>query len=658
MFKKILVTLSITSLAACGDDSGGSPEVLSPPNATNVSYKNEEGTLIEIGDLLKGTYDFNSNSTPEELDSSDSFWEIDSRNVYKGSTYRIPMDNNLIGSEIRFCVKPINRGNRVEGAKACSTSLPIHDKYAPQAPKVSIPNAVTNNTVGSPLSVWVLDSADYNTRVQWYRNDKAIPGVTQQQYWLSRDDEGHHISVCAFDKDTAIKLACSVKTNAIQPQSGERPELVIPALPINIEIGQTLYLEYDYSDRNGDEEDESKVSFGWYLNDKKVSINRSLLLDTGMIGAHIKGCITAYSQTGVPKASIETCTRPETVWAVTSMRPRAKNPAIQGVRFAGHELTGVYKYYDLNNDPESGSRYEWSVIKNNISTIVSVEQTYTIQASDEGKGNKVRFCVTPVNAKEQGNAECRTEDIAWFEGHGDLSEGGMITPHLVGYPSFKLSYWISESKMLKAPMELDFTDNRVKTVSVDRLSPEFNNLYPVSLCISLDEVIQNSDDTCREVKRNDQLTSGMIFDNSDITRVAVNYKREVTATVSGKDYRIRRPFTWEEFTELKMDKNPDFSSAEPTVIRGISDLVKGVKMTPEQANKFCLSSYGAPGVISSAINASDGVTIGGKHQWPLYLTAQKFVTKGPDGKYFIDSNAYDPANMKSKYAFACLAVTK
>lgn len=660
MYKKISVMLLTTTLVACGGEGSGasSTKIVSYPEAVNVAFENLEGDVIEIGDNLKGTYSFVSNTTPEEMDGSDLYWEIDGSSVYKGSTYRIPMDNNLVGLEIRFCVKPINRGNRAEGSKTCSTSLPIESKYVPQTPKVSIPNAATNNTVGSPLDVWVLDSSDYDTRVQWYRNEKAIQGITQQQYWLTRDDEGHQISVCAFDKKTNIKLACSAKTNAIQPRTGERPDVDITALPTKIEVGQSLYLDYDYSDRDSDKEDKSRVSFGWYLNDKKIATTRSLSLNESMAGNRVKGCVTAYAQTGLPKNSIETCTATGTVWAIKGSIPRAMNAGIEGVRFGGHKLTGVYKYYDLNNDPESGSRYEWSVIKNNVATTVSSDRTYTLQVSDEGKGNKIRFCVTPVNAKEQGNTECVTEDIAWFEGHGQLIEGGVITPHLSGYPDFKLSYWMSASKMITSAMELDFTDNKVKPVSVDKLAPSFNNLYPVSLCISLDEEIQNSDDICREVKSNVKLTAGMIFDNSDKTRVAMNYKREVKVTVSGKKYRIRRPYTWEEFKELNMDKDPGFSSAEPSIILDASNVVKGLKMTPKQANDFCLRTYGAPGVISSAINFSDGVIPGGRHQWPIYLTTQQFVTKEPDGKYVVDSNEYVPAKMDSKYAFACLAVAE
>lgn len=660
MYKKVFAALLTTTLVACGDESGGvsSPEVSSPPEAINVSFKNQEGAAIEIGEQLKGTYRFISNSIPEEMDASDIYWEIDGRSVYKGSTYRLPMDNNLVGLEIRFCVKPINRGNRVEGIKTCSTPLPIESKYIPQTPKVSIPNAATNNTVGSPLNVRVLDSSDYNTFVQWYRNGKAIPGITQQQYWLTRDDEGQQISVCAFDKKTNITLACSAKTNVIQPRVGERPDVDITALPTNIEVGQTLYLDYDYSDRDSDKEDKSKVSFGWYANDKKIAATRSLSLNESMVGTRVKGCVTAYAQTGFPKNSVETCTASETVWAIEGSIPRAKNVAIEGVRFGEHKLTGTYKYYDSNNDLESGSRYSWSVIKNNIPTKVSSDRTYTLQMSDEGKGNKIRFCVTPANAKEQGSTECVTEDIAWFEGHGELIEGGMITPHLSGYPHFTLSYWMSASQMIDLHMALDFSDNKVKPVSVDKLAPTFNNLYPVSLCISLDEDIQNSDDICREVKNNNKLTAGMIFDNSDTTRVAMNYKREVNITVSGKKYRIRRPYTWAEFKELKMDKDPSFSSAEPSIIRDASNVVKGLKMTPKQANNFCLRTYGAPGVISSAINFSDGVIPGGRHQWPIDLTTQQFVTKEPDGKYVIDSNKYSPADMNSKYAFACLAIAE
>ncbi|CAM3126880.1 hypothetical protein [Moritella viscosa] len=661
MLKKIFVAVCTASLVACGGSGGGDcrtapTKSASNPEVINVSFKNLDGDVIELGDELKGSYTFISASIPTAKDASDIFWEIGGNLVHKGSRYRIPMDNNYVGLEIHFCVNPINRGDRLEGNKTCSTPLLIDSKYVPATPKVSIPNAATNNIVGSPLNVWVFDDSDYSTTIQWYRNSQPILGITQDQYQLTSDDEGQKISVCVFDKKTKIKLACSGKTNAIQPQQGERPDVDLTPLPRNIEIGQSLYLTYNFSDRDSDKEDTSKTSFNWYKNGTRVASTRSLQLKDSMVGAKLKGCVTAYAQTGLPKNSVVTCTPEETVWAVKDSKPRAMNIRIQGVRFGEHTLSGQYKYFDLNNDHQTSSLFEWSVIKNNIDTVVSRAQNYTLQISDEGKGNQIRFCVTPVNAKEKGCIECVTEDIAWFEGHGEFKEGGVITPYLAGYPDFKLSYWKSASKMLTTAMALDFTDNKVKPLAVDTADPSFSNLYPISLCVSVDDDIQNDDDICREMKANNKLKGGMIFDFNDHSRIAMNYKREVNVIVAGNKYRIRRPYTWAEFKELNLDKDPGFLSAEPSIIREGGNTVKGLKMTPKQANDFCLRTYGAPGVISSAINFSDGVIPSGKHQWPIYLSTQAYVTKEPNGTFVINSNKYIPADMNSKYAFACLAV--
>ncbi|KXO07977.1 hypothetical protein AKG98_2019 [Moritella sp. JT01] len=349
------------------------------------------------------------------------------------------------------------------------------------------------------------------------------------------------------------------------------------------------------------------------------------------------------------------CTPEETVRAVKDSKPRAMDIEIQGARFGEHTLYGQYKYFDLNKDPQTSSLFEWIVIKNNIDTVVSREQSYTLQMSDEGKGNQIRFCVTPLNAKEQGDIQCVTEDIAWFEGFGEFKEGGVITPYLVGYPNFKLSYWKSASNMLTAAMALDLIHAQVKPLIVDTADPSFSNLYPISLCVSLDHDIQNDDDICREMKANSNLNGGMVFDFNDTSRVAMNYKREVNVTISGKKYRIRRPYTWAEFKEFNLAKDPEFLSAEPSIMREGFNMVRGVKMTPIQANNFCLRAYGAPGVISSSINLSDGVIPSGRHQWPIYLALQTYVTKEPNGEFVIDSNKHIPADMSSKYAFACLA---
>ncbi|QUM80815.1 hypothetical protein HWV01_11260 [Moritella sp. 5] len=349
------------------------------------------------------------------------------------------------------------------------------------------------------------------------------------------------------------------------------------------------------------------------------------------------------------------CTPEETVRAVKDSKPLAMDIEIHGARFGEHTLYGQYRYFDLNNDPQTSSLFEWSVIKNNVDTVVSREQSYTLQMSDEGKGNQIRFCVTALNAKEQGDIQCVTEDIAWFEGFGEFKEGGVITPYLVGYPNFKLSYWKSASNMLTAAMALDLIHDEVKPLTIDTADPSFSNLYPISLCVSLDHNIQNDDDICREMKASSNLNGGMVFDFNDTSRVAMNYKREVNVSVSGKKYRIRRPYTWAEFQELNLDKDPEFLSAEPSIMREGFNTVKGVKMTPIQANNFCLRAYGAPGLISSSINLSDGVIPSGRHQWPIYLALQTYVTKEPNGKFVIDSNKHMPADMNSKYAFACMA---
>ena len=658
MLKRILVTLCVVSLVACGSggDTTTNPNKSENPEAINVSFQNLNGNVIELGDELKGTYTFFSASIPVEKDASDIFWEIDGNLVHIGERYRIPMDNNYVGLEIRFCVNPINQGDRLKGYKTCSTPLLIDSKYVAMTPKVSIPNAATNNTVGSPLNVWVFDSSDYSTSIQWYRNDQPILGITQDQYLLTNDDEGQVISVCVFDKKTKIKLACSSKTNAIQPRAGERPDVDLTPLPRDIEVGQNLYLNYDFSDRDGDKEDTSKISFSWYQNGTRIAATRSLALKESMVGTKIKGCATAYAQTGRPKSSDQTCTAEETVWAVKDSKPRAMDVAMEGARFGGHTLSGQYKYFDLNNDPQTSSQYEWSIIKNNIDTLVSRDKNYTLKMSDEGKDNKIRFCVTPVNAKEQGDTECVTQNMAWFEGHGEFKEGGIITPELVGYPDFTLSYWKSASTMTSMIMALDFTDNKVEPLAIDAASPSLNNFYPISLCVSVDDEIESKDDICREMTVNDKLKGGMIFDLKDTRRVGMNYKREVYATVAGKEYRIRRPYTWTEFKELNLGNKPGFNSAEPSILQEGLGTVEGVKMTPIQANDFCLRSYGAPGVISSEINLSDGVIPGGKHQWPIYLTTQGYVTKESNGQYVVDSNKYIPADMDRKYAFACLAV--
>lgn len=82
--------------------------------------------------------------------------------------------------------------------------------------------------------------------------------------------------------------------------------------------------------------------------------------------------------------------------------PTAANVAITGTLEEGQTLTGDYQYSDTDNDPESGSTYQWHRADDaqgaNATAITgATAKTYQLTAAEAKKS--VKFCVIPADGK-------------------------------------------------------------------------------------------------------------------------------------------------------------------------------------------------------------------------------------------------------------------
>ncbi|MGR5126071.1 hypothetical protein [Photobacterium swingsii] len=659
MHRYVYVLLLTVFITACGggDDHSAQDKVSKPPKATNVALDGiEQGELLQSGQEAIGQYTFNSTSVPPGLDASIGYWETESgMSIHRGFKYRIPNDNSLAGIRIRFCVIPFNRADRKAGEKACSKYFLVSASYFDDMlPAVRIlSNAYTPEEVGFELLTYVVDKngepSNNKFGFRWLRNGQIIQNENRDSYWLTVADEGKHISVCIIDLATETLISCSEETNAINAAIGTEPFVMIQPLPAKAEQGKTLFLDYEFVDFENDKEDINMTSFAWLLDGQRVSPNQSLIIDNSMVGKKIQGCVTPYALTGWPKAGEQTCTEEVVVQPLSDDTPHALNLAIAGHRFEGYVLEGVYDYFDSNKVPENQSIYTWSIIHDGQEKEVSTEQHYKLQAGDEGEGNKVRFCVTPRNSHTQGAATCVTENIAWIDGEGELKEGGKVTANLNGFPAFNLSYWLSANESETLPFAISTVPNTILAFDVEATLPESFNLRPMRLCVSFDDKFLNDDDICRELPVNGKLTRSLILKDEQGDHAAINLNQVITID---SIYRLHRPATWAEFSSLPLEMKEKFHSAEASHLPD-SDL-RGLQMTPQDADKFCRLKFGKPGVASSYLYRRYGM--GENYSWPAELVAQEFVTKELNDFFVVRDGNLVAADSNKKYAFTCVSM--
>ncbi|MGF1690818.1 hypothetical protein [Photobacterium kagoshimensis] len=659
MHRYVYILLLTVFITACGSGDGNSEQqkVSKPPKATNVALSGiEQGDQIQSGQEAIGQYKFNSTSVPPGLDASIGYWETEAgMSIHRGFKYRIPKDNSLAGTRIRFCVIPFNRTDRKAGEKVCSKYVLISPVYFDETNHVVriLSNAYSPEIVGSELLTFVVDkdgeAPNEEFTYRWLRDGQIIPNENQASYWLTVDDEGKHISVCIIDSITNILISCSEETNMIQGAAGSEPVAIIDPLLEQIELGKNVFLNYEFLDFDNDKEDLDSTSFSWFLDGQPVAKTQSLYIETAMANKQLKGCVTPYSLTGWPKAGNVTCTEEVMVKPLPNDTPHALNVVISGHRFEGNTLMGAYRYFESNNNPETQSEYSWTIVNNDQEKQVSNEQSYRLQDSDLGKGNKVRFCVTPINSHTRGHASCRTEHIAWLDAEGEFKEGGEITATLTGYPEFRQSYWLSTNKSAVFPLAISTEPNTISRFVIAPTLPSFINLRAIRLCVSFDDEILNSDDVCRELPVNNKLTRSITVKGESGYHATMNINKSVNID---RVYHLHRPETWAEFRTLPVEMKEKFRSAEASPLAN-SDLI-GLKMTPQDADKYCRLKFGEPGIASAYIYERYGKD--DSYNWPEELVAQEFVTKELNDFFVVRDGNLVAADSNKKYAFTCLSM--
>ena len=639
MKNTLFVIIFALSITACGGSNGHSTNV-----DNNHTPSVEEVTITgkgETGSSLTGSYQFND--LAKDGDASESYWLHPNGTTITSGKTLVP-NASLVGWSIKFCVKAISAGKRLEGNISCSEGIIISEPRILVMPKISIANQATNTIVGASLYALALEDYDYSISYHWFINDKPLQGESSPSLVLDKAWQGQRAHVCINDQVTKNVLACTEKTGFIKARSNYAPHIQVSLLDPYISVGDSLQADFAYSDADGDEEDENRRSYRWYLNGKLISSAAQLIINELHALKSIKVCITAYSQTGLPDTTGQQCTRSRNVWFSESKVPAVTAIKIKGIAMEGYKLGASYTYFDGNNHSEAGSDKGWYV--NDVKIEESEELLLTANIVDNN--TQVEYCVTPTDTSGQSGAKtCQSQDFAQIETEGALHRGSIIIPKLTNYPEFSLSWW-------KSPGGIDvfheFENNKVKPWHGSSYGPSITvNFRELVFCIQAKKLNGESTDICTTLSRDHGLTYGAEIDKDNLQRIGFDPQPEINVTVNGSSYTVYRPVSEAEFNRLASG----LKLASPEAIN-LGNLTS-IKMTATDALAYCqrskpLGQIASREVINKLFLDSE---LSAFILWPTpYNTPWLSADNDSNAVTLSEFEVLNPAN---KYPFSCMS---
>ena len=243
---------------------------------------------------------------------------------------------------------------------------------------------------------------------QWYRSEskdmgyKPIDGANAESYTLTADDE-----------DKYIKLGVK-PFSKVEPKEGEEylsepfvsfmnPTVTNVSITGKMATDEQLSVDYIYSDINGDveiTEGENATTIIWYTFESsegqytEVGRGRSYTIKKEDINKWFKVAVIPKNNGG-GKQDKQFESKP----VEGAFSPTVVDVKINGNLNVGSTIGVDYRFYDVNNDSESGSTIEWYV----GDKLVCTDDHYTITSKDAGKS--IYVSVTPKSSVEPAIGE-------------------------------------------------------------------------------------------------------------------------------------------------------------------------------------------------------------------------------------------------------------
>jgi len=641
LLSALLVSLLLPILlSACGGASSSDSNNIPAPSIESIAISGSG----ETGTTLTGSYVFND--LGKDGDASQGYWLHPNGTQIALGKSLIP-DSALVGWDIKFCVKAVSAGKRLEGNLMCSKGITISEPRVLTTPRISIVNKATNTTVGATLSALTIDDYDYSISYQWFINDELITNAASDDLILIKEWQGARAHVCINDKATENILACTEKTNFIQARSSYAPEITVTPLPSHIEVGNSLQANYSYSDTDSDEEDISRLSYRWYINDSLVSSKKTIIINEDNALMKIRLCITAYSKTGLPDTSEQQCLATQTLWHSTSKVPEVTAIKTMGIAMAGYKVGASYQYFDANNHSENNSDTGWFI--NDLKIESSSELLLTSELVSNN--SHVDYCVIPKDSSGiVGSKICERQGFARIETEGALTRGSSIMPLLTDYPEFNESWWKTVGEPIDFYHFYEIGKNEVKAWHGSSYNPSVSvNFRELAFCIKANKLHGGTADICTTLTRDHGLTLGAEIDKNNLQRIGFDPQAEIDFSFDGKNYKAYRPVSEATFNRFA----DELSLTSPEVIQ--LDNLTSIKMTPTDAQAYCQRTKPLGEITSrKAISALfTGDASSAYIVWPTPHNTP-WLSALDDGS-LVTLSKFQVLDLTAKYPFSCMS---
>lgn len=474
------------------------------PVLTNVwiSGQNVKGGTLTVN------YDYHDADGDAEGDTVFQWWSLSDFGWMPGPTgrsYKINYAGWGKCPPVKVEVTPVSRtGVPSTGPKYTSTISALRSEDAAgvlegnvaiDAASVANPFSISGDLcVGSTLHVvgviaindLPFDSTD--ARFEWFRHKPGeytvpIPEAEGPSYTLTGSDQGDH---CILVKVTSSALSGT----AMEPMPLQTAQGVFGTAPTatNLaivgdptQVGETLTLEYDYEDADGDLENKGAfgTSYQWLLQTAdgdmvpiENATERTFVVTTDAAAQGVVARVTPKSRTGYPNVGAD---REVATAALASMRtavwidghlmsgaraasspPVARQASILGETRVGATLLANYEYFDANGDLEdtsaSGTQFQWHREKYGDVTPIpgATQRTYTLTDADKGP---YWMWVEIVPKSLTGNPNVGTKVYARTD--RPVMDWGTFLVEATG--------WLSLARYLAAPLPIAYlrTDSAV-----------------------------------------------------------------------------------------------------------------------------------------------------------------------------------------------------
>ncbi|MGB0384845.1 MAG: hypothetical protein ACPGWR_08495 [Ardenticatenaceae bacterium] len=243
--------------------------------------------------------------------------------------------------------------------------------------------------------------------IKWYRNGSYMaehdgrtvipPDATREgEKWLAKvtpndgKKEGDEVEV---DAVKILSVRQNIKPRALDPYLSRG----IPG------VTETLKLHYEYYDADGDPQGNTQIR--WTVDGiTNTSYNEQTLISSKETKVGEKWCATVTPHDGLqsadpPKDEEIPCVKIELVGRNTA--PEARQASITPRPRAKDNLELDYKYFDLDNDPERGTRINWTV---NGKLLSNFSGLTVIPATQTEAGEKWEATIKPNDNYDIGTA--------------------------------------------------------------------------------------------------------------------------------------------------------------------------------------------------------------------------------------------------------------